>query len=93
MNEERERSDRTVVRLLAVSGACALSALGLLGMHYAAPGSGPSAVLAGSGDAPTNTVYVQPVVGGATMGATATWTTPAATPQVAKATPPIKAGG
>ncbi len=50
-------------------------------------------VLAGSGDAPTNTVFVQPVVGAAKMGATVTWTTPAPTPEVEKAVPPVKAGG
>jgi len=56
-------------------------------------GSGHANVLAGSGDAPTNTVYVQPTVSAMTMGATATPpATPASTPAVADATPAIKAG-
>ena len=87
------RRDRTFVRLLGVSGGCALIALAVLGIHESSTTSDSPHVLAGSGDAPTNTVYVQPVVGAAKMGETATWTTPAPTPEVEKAVPPVKAGG
>jgi hypothetical protein len=91
MNELPERSGRTGPRLLAVSGACALAVLGVLGVHYGTgPAGGPS-VLAGSGDAPTNTVYVQPVVGEATMGATATTSTPGPVPEIPSAAPAVKA--
>jgi hypothetical protein len=49
-------------------------------------------MLAGSGDAPTNTVYVQPSQSAMTMGATATFTTPATVEPTTVAVPPIKAG-
>ena len=55
-------------------------------------GSGHANVLAGSGDAPSNTVFTQPSVSGMTMGATATFTTPDTVEPVTEATPPIKAG-
>lgn len=54
--------------------------------------SGQANVLAGSGDAPTNTVYVQPTLGGMNMGATATFTTPSSVPPVTEASPTVKAG-
>ena len=41
---------------------------------------------------PTNTVYTQPSVSAATMGATATFTTPSSVPPVTEAVPPVKAG-
>jgi hypothetical protein len=54
---------------------------------------GDADVLAGSGDAPTNTVFIQPTVAGMTMGATASApATPGTTPEVADAKPAIKAG-
>jgi len=49
-------------------------------------------MLAGSGDAPTNTVYIQPTVSAITMGATATLSTPASVPATTEAVPPVKAG-
>jgi hypothetical protein len=49
-------------------------------------------MLAGSGDAPTNTVYIQPSVSAMTMGATATFTTPASVEPTTEAVPPVKAG-
>ena len=52
-----------------------------------------STSLAGSGDAPANTTYSQPVVAGMNMGATATWAPPASTEATSKAVPPIKAAG
>jgi len=52
-----------------------------------------STSLAGSGDAPANTTYSQPVVAGMNMGATATWAPPASTEATSKAMPPIKAAG
>lgn len=52
-----------------------------------------STTLAGSGDAPANTTYTQPVVAGMNMGATATWAAPASTVATSMAVPPIKAGG
>jgi hypothetical protein len=55
-------------------------------------GSGHADTLAGSGDAPANTVFVQPTVSAMDMGATATETTPASVPAMTEAVPPIKAG-
>ena len=92
MEDNDTRPDRRFARLLAVSGGCALVALAVLGIHESTTTTDSSHVLAGSGDAPTNTVYVQPVVGAAKMGETATWTTPAPTPEVEKAVPPLKGG-
>jgi hypothetical protein len=51
-----------------------------------------TSTLAGSGDAPTNTVYIQPGVPAMTMGATATFTTPTSVEPITEAVPPVKAG-
>lgn len=55
-------------------------------------GAAHTSMLAGSGDAPTNTVYFQPSVSAMTMGATATFTTPATVEPTTEAVPPVKAG-
>ncbi len=49
-------------------------------------------MLAGSGDAPANTVYTQPSVSAMNMGATATFTTPSTVEPTTQAVPPVKAG-
>lgn len=54
-------------------------------------GANHTSTLAGSGDAPTNTVYIQPSVSAMTMGATATFTTPATVEPTTEAVPPVKA--
>lgn len=77
----------------AVCAAAAIVGAGVLTVVLdAQSGSGHTNMLAGSGDAPSNTVFVQPSQGAMTMGATATFTTPSSVPPVAEATPPIKAG-
>lgn len=91
MKSEETQPDRGNARLLAVMGACAVAGLAVLGIHYGANTSDGPSVLAGSGHGATNEQYVQPVVGAANLGATATWTTPLPTPEVEKATPAIKA--
>jgi hypothetical protein len=81
--------DELPVKTLAALGIGAVVTLGALGAVYAGSidiGPGPR-VIAGSGSAPTNTVYKQPVVGDMNMGATATWTTPGPLPQVQAAVP------
>ncbi len=66
---------------------------GVLTVAFDRDSSGHGNVLAGSGDAPTNTVFIQPTVSAMTMGATASPpATPASTPAVADAKPAIKAG-
>lgn len=54
--------------------------------------SGPDVPVAGSGSAPVNTSYVQPVVGGMNLGGTATETTPPSALATSVAVPAVKAG-
>jgi hypothetical protein len=94
MNTNRTRTKRRGVKFAgAVLAGAAVAAAGALTVAFDGDGSGHANVLAGSGDAPTNTVYVQPSVSAMTMGATASPpTTPSSVPAVADATPAIKAG-
>ena len=94
MNTNKTPTTRRGVRVMGV--ACAAAAVVGAGVVTAVldnGGSGHSSPLAGSGDAPTNTVFVQPAQPAMTMGATATFTTPSSAPQVTEAVPPVKAGG
>jgi hypothetical protein len=78
-----------------VGAACAAAAViggGVLTVVLDDGGSGHASTLAGSGDAPTNSVYVQPSQSAMTMGATATFTTPLSVEPTTVAVPPIKAG-
>jgi hypothetical protein len=54
--------------------------------------AGPSVPVAGSGSAPVNTSYVQPVTGGMNLGGTAIETTPPSALVTSVAVPAIKAG-
>ena len=73
-------------------GVAAVAAMAALGLSHG--GSAPtSTMLAGSGDAPANTTYTQPVPSAMNQGATATWSAPASTPAVESAVPSVKAGG
>ena len=94
MNTNRTRTKRRGVKLVgAVLAGAAVVVAGALTVAFDGDGSGHANVLAGSGDAPTNTVFIQPTVSGMTMGATASPpSTPPSTPAVADATPAIKAG-
>jgi hypothetical protein len=93
MNTIRTRTKRRGVKLAGAVLAGAAVAAGALTVAFDGDSSGPAAVLAGSGDAPTNTVFIQPTVAGMTMGATASApATPGTTPEVADAKPAIKAG-
>jgi hypothetical protein len=90
-------TNQTKHRVLKLAGAAfaaaAVVVAGALTLVFGDDRSGGADMLAGSGDAPTNTVYVQPTVAGMTMGATATSpATPASTPEVADAKPVVKAG-
>ena len=92
------QSNRTHSRFLKskilgiVVGAAAAIALMVVGVLNGVDGLTPGRTLAGSGDAPTSTVYVQPTVAGMSMGATATPVTPSSVPATTEAVPPIKAG-
>jgi hypothetical protein len=91
MNVHSNKVRSRVKLLLAATGALAFAALGTLGALYGGDvgsDSGPR-LSAGSGSAPVNTVYTQPVVGGMNVGATATMTTPNSVPQVTMAVPPV----
>jgi hypothetical protein len=73
------------VKLFATVGIAAFAALALLSIAFGGSHAGAGTALAGSGDAPTNTVYTQPAVPAASTGATATFTTPASTLATEKA--------
>ncbi|HEV7420481.1 MAG TPA: hypothetical protein VGO30_11605 [Mycobacterium sp.] len=91
MKQKNTRFNRIRVHLLGIIGIGALAVMAVLGIAYGdTHGSGRA--VAGSGDAPANTTYTQPSVAGATMGATATWTTPTSVMPTEKAVPPVKAG-
>jgi hypothetical protein len=94
MNTNRTRTKRRGVKLVgAVLAGAAVVVAGALTVAFDGDGSGRADVLAGSGDAPTNTVFIQPTIAGMTMGATASPpATPGTTPEVADAKPAIKAG-
>src|ERR1700755_2134189 len=81
------------VRALGLAGAAAFVTLGALGVGYGHGDGKTGTNLANSGDAPTNTVYVQPSDKAMTMGATATFTTPNSVEESPSASPPVKAGG
>lgn len=93
MEQNNTRFHRIRVQLLGIIGIGAFAALAILGIAYGDGRFGTGTTLAGSGDAPANTTYVQPTVAAATMGATATWTTPSSVMPTEKAVPPVKAGG
>jgi hypothetical protein len=82
MTVSQTRSKRRYVMIvLAVIGAGALIALGTLSAAYGGIDIKPGPrIFAGSGDAPANTTFVQPVVSAMSQGATATWTTPESVP-------------
>jgi hypothetical protein len=89
MNTNRgPRKGRSLKLAGAVVGAGAVVALGALAVTLDRDGSGP-ANLAGSGHAPTNSVFVQPTGANMNMGATATTTTPPTVPAVASAKPSL----
>jgi hypothetical protein len=91
MNTNRTPTNGRVVKLIgAVCAAAAVVGAGVLTVVLDDDG-GHANMLAGSGDAPTNTVFVQPTVSAMTLGATKTFTTPASVPATTEATPPIKA--
>ena len=92
MTNTQTQTNRRRVRLAGLVGAGAFVVLGAVGLS----GHGTNATgvtLANSGDAPTNTVYVQPSDKAMTMGATATFTTPLSVEQSPSASPAIKGGG
>ena len=90
MNQLKSQNDRVWVRLLGLVGAGAFVGVGTLALVTGHDGA-PTAVVAGSGDAPTNTMYVQPTDSIMTLGATATWTTPTSVEPSPRAVPVIKA--
>jgi len=91
MKESTSRSQLHVKPVLAATGVIAFGALGILSSGHDTPQTGPR-LEAGSGSAPTNTVYVQPTDKAMTMGATATFTTPNSVEQSPSASPALKAG-
>jgi len=93
MNANRKPTSRRGVKLLgAVCAAAAVLGAGVATVVLDNGGGTQTSTLAGSGDAPSNTVYVQPSVSAMTMGATATFTTPSTVEPTTEAVPPVKAG-
>jgi hypothetical protein len=93
MNTKRTPTNRRGVKLIgAAFAAAAVVGAGVLTVALDNGGATHTSTLAGSGDAPTNTVFVQPSVSAMTMGATATFTTPATVEPTTEAVPPVKAG-
>lgn len=90
MTEKRLQTEGLRMKVLGLAGAAAFVTLGVLSLGYG-HGDPSGTDLAGSGDAPANTTYVQPTDNAMTMGATATWTTPTSVEAIVKAAP--KAGG
>ncbi|GFG51878.1 hypothetical protein MAGR_33190 [Mycolicibacterium agri] len=87
------RACARVKPLGAVLGGAALSTLGLLSFSATPPNTPTFDIsLAGSGSAPANTTFTQPVVGRMKLGNTITVTTPPSAPEVSMAAPVIKAG-
>ena len=92
MNTKRTPTSRGVKLVGAACAAAAVVGAGVLTVVLDNGGATHTSTLAGSGDAPTNTVFVQPSVSAMTMGATATFTTPATVEPTTEAVPPVKAG-
>ena len=93
MNTKRTTDSRRGVKLVgAVCGAAAVIGAGALTVVLDDGGATHPTTLAGSGDAPTISVFTQPSVSAMTMGATATFTTPLSVEPTTEATPPVKAG-
>ncbi|MCW2512002.1 MAG: hypothetical protein JWR11_1044 [Mycobacterium sp.] len=90
MTEKRSQTMGLRVKVLGLAGAAAFVTLGVMSLGYG-QGSPSGTDLAGSGDAPANTTYVQPTDNAMTMGATATMTTPDTVEAIGKAVP--KSGG
>jgi hypothetical protein len=93
MNTKPKATSRRGVKLVgATCAAAAVIGAGVLTVVLDNGSAGHVNMLAGSGDAPANTVYSQPSVTAMNMGATATFTTPATVEPTTEAVPPIKAG-
>jgi hypothetical protein len=93
MTNKESQANRRRVKALGLAGAAAFVTLGALSLGYGHGNGTTGTNLANSGDAPTNTVYVQPTDKAMTMGATATFTTPNSVEQSPSASPALKAGG
>jgi hypothetical protein len=90
MTDMKSQTNGLRAKVLGLAGAAAFVTLGVLSLGYG-QGSPSGTDLAGSGNAPASTTYVQPTDNAMTMGATATWTTPTSIEPTPKAVP--KSGG
>jgi hypothetical protein len=93
MNENRTATQhRGAKRFGLAAGVAAVAAMAALGLGHGA--SAPtSTMLAGSGDAPSNTTYTQPAPAAMSQGSTATFSAPPSEPAIESAVPSVKAGG
>jgi hypothetical protein len=79
-----------------IGAVCGLAAaVSMIALTIASSDSGRRAehVLAGSGEGSASGMYTQPAISGMTVGATATFSTPAGRPAVESAAPNVKARG
>jgi hypothetical protein len=81
---------RRAKRVGLAVGAAAVGAMAALGLTH---GAATPTMLAGSGDAPSNTTFTQPVPSAMNVGSTATFSAPPSEPAIASAVPSVKAGG
>ena len=92
MNSSQRFHNRHARRVGLAFGIASVAAMAAFGLSHGGSVA-TSSVVAGSGDAPSNTTYTQPAVGAMTQGATATFSAPPSTPSVESAVPSVKAGG
>lgn len=76
-------------RVAAMVGCAAVVLMGILSVVWNDLGDHSTGIVAGSGAGSSGGGYVPPSVSGMTVGATNTPTSPATTPAVAKAKPPL----
>jgi len=80
-------------RFGAMVGCAAVALMGALCIGWNDSAAHPAGIDAGSGAGSTAGVYTQPSVAGMVVGPTDTWTTPATTPEIARAQPVVRARG
>ncbi|MDT5110319.1 MAG: hypothetical protein QOJ28_3560 [Mycobacterium sp.] len=91
MNENQTSTQhRRAKRVGLAFGVPAVAAMAALGLNH---GASTPTMLAGSGDAPTNTTYTQPAPSAMNVGSTATFSAPPSEPAIESAVPSVKAGG
>jgi len=87
---QKSTQHRRAKRVGLAFGVAAVAAMGALGLSH---GASTPTMVAGSGDAPSDTTYTQPAPSAMNVGSTATFSAPPSEPAIASAVPSVKAGG